>query len=29
VASVIDRLWNLERESSIDWLVEPLKRRRV
>ena len=29
VASVIDRLWNLEQELSIDWLVEPLKRRRV
>jgi 2-methylcitrate dehydratase len=28
-ASVIDRLWKLEREPSIDWLVEPLKRRRL
>ncbi len=26
---VIDRLWNLEREESLDWLLAPLKRRRI
>jgi 2-methylcitrate dehydratase len=25
--TVIERIWGLEKESSIDWLVEPLKRR--
>jgi hypothetical protein len=28
-ASFIDRISSLERESSIDWLVEPLERRCV
>jgi len=26
---VIDRLWNIEREESLDWLLAPLKRRRI
>lgn len=26
---IIDRLWNLEHEESLDWLLAPLKRRRI
>ena len=26
---LIERLWRLEQETSLDWLVEPLKRRRI
>ena len=26
---VIDRLWNIEREENLDWLLSPLKRRRI
>ena len=29
VDKVIDRLWNIEHEESLNWLLAPLKRRRI